>query len=85
MPQSSHLSRQPDRHASDESSEALTARVLDGVLADAGDLVVRYDLHLRRVWANRRFEQLTSLIPPQRARMPRLKPPPAVVLRFKGR
>ena len=30
------------------------------------------------------FEQLTILVPPQRARLPRLKPPPPVVLRFRG-
>lgn len=30
------------------------------------------------------FEQLTILVPPQRARLPRLKPPPPVVLRYTG-
>jgi hypothetical protein len=30
------------------------------------------------------FEQLTNIVPPQRARLPRLKPPPAVVLRYNG-
>ena len=28
------------------------------------------------------FERLTSIVPPQRARLPRLKPPPPVVLRY---
>ena len=31
------------------------------------------------------FEQLSNIIPPQRARLPRLKPPPPVVLRYNGR
>ena len=30
------------------------------------------------------FEDLTRLVPPQRAKLPRLKPPPGVVLRYKG-
>lgn len=30
------------------------------------------------------FEGLTSIVPPQRARLPRLKPPPPVVLRYNG-
>ena len=30
------------------------------------------------------FEQLTVLIPPNRGRLPKIKPPPPVVLRFNG-
>ena len=30
------------------------------------------------------FEQLTYIIPPQRAKLPRVKPPPPVVPRYKG-
>jgi hypothetical protein len=30
------------------------------------------------------FERLTMIVPPQRARLPRLKPPPAVLLRYNG-
>ena len=30
------------------------------------------------------YERLTQIIPPQRARLPRLKPPPPVVLRWNG-
>ena len=30
------------------------------------------------------FEQLTNIVPPHRVRLPRLKPPPPVVLRYNG-
>lgn len=30
------------------------------------------------------FEGLSSIVPPQRARLPRIKPPPPVVLRYNG-
>lgn len=30
------------------------------------------------------FSHLTNIVPPQRARLPRLRPPPAVVLRYNG-